>query len=195
MPARTTTIHRSDSRRRFIVAIGTFLLVSFLVIRTSDAAFTATHVNDDNAFTTAEIDLDSDTEVPLFGEGPAQSLVDASNMIPGTHVSACIDIDYSGTLDASDLASVLLSITGPAEDLADGLSVTVDLYDECDGTIEAAGFASGDLYDVVGSDTGWTPSTDGDSRGFEFTVEVDEDDDLQGESLSDVVITWSLETS
>lgn len=195
VPARTATIDRSHARRRLITAVATFLLVSFLVVRTSDAAFTASHVNEDNEFSTAQIDLSGDATVPLFGSGAPASVVDATNLVGGEDVAACIDITYTGSLDATDLESVQLTIDGPAAALADGLSVVVDLYDECGGSVEAAGVASGDLYDVAGDDTGWTPATDGDSRGFVFTVSVDDDDALQGESLNDVEITWSLETS
>lgn len=196
MPARTTTIARNDSRRRLIIAVATFLLISFLVIRTSDAAFTANHVNEDNAFAAASIALDGSETIPLFGDGAPASVADASALYPGNTVEACIDITYTGDLDTGELQPVDLSIAGATGALADGLTVTVDRLDSCTaGTVEAGVGTPGALSAFPATATGWTPSGDGDARGFLFTVEVDDTDALQGESLTGVDITWSLESS
>lgn len=195
MPARTTTISRSDSRRRSLIAVATFLLVSVLVIRTSDAAFTADHTNPDNEFATATIDLSSPTTEPLFGDG-LTSVVDSSNLFPGDVVDTCIDIVYAGGLDAADLTSVGFDIAGAAGTLADELLVTVDVLDgDCSSGASDNVIVAGSAISGVGAtDSAWTPADDGDVRGFAISVEVT-DDAAQDDTLADVELIWTLESA
>jgi hypothetical protein len=193
----TTYAHKGLAARRIVAAIAGFLLVSALIVRASDAAFTAEYLNEDNEFSTGVIDLDGSLTTPLFGdEVDGDALVHALDLKAGDAIAGCIDVTYSGSYDAADLSAVTLSVDGAGGTLADALEVTVEVVDNCTDENVAGTPVDGEaLSGIEDVDTGWTPSTDEDARGFLFTVSVPDDNDLQGEAVTGVTLRWDLETT
>jgi hypothetical protein len=192
-PASATAhaIDRSLLARRTLAAAAALLLVSVLVLRTSEAAFTATTANEGNEFATATISLSSDVTVPLFGDEDA--LTYALDLYPGASVAACIDIAFEGPLGADDLTEVSVDIVGASGPLAAALAVDAELLPgDCTGG-GGTGFASGSLAGFTPTDSGWTPAADGDARGYRFTVTAGEDVEM-GQSLDGVAVVWSVST-
>lgn len=180
--------------RRIVAAAAAILLVSVLVLRTSEAAFTATTENDGNEFATVTIALDQSDTRPLFGDDGAVAY--ALDLYPDATVEACVDVAFSTSgerFGASDLTEVNVAIDGASGALADELSVTVDTLDgpcasgDADATRSAALSSFGDW------DSGWTPEGDEDARGYRFTVEVG-DGVTMGQQLDGVTVTWSVST-
>ncbi|MFO7962176.1 MAG: hypothetical protein R6U94_14655, partial [Nitriliruptoraceae bacterium] len=163
----------STRTRQVLAAIVAFSLVSVFVIRTSDAAFTATAENTGNEFSTGTISLDADHEVPMFGDGPDASVIDATGLKPGDVVEACTLITYEDTLQDTELTAVTLSTAiattgGLADDLAVELAVTAD----CDSAPFDDDYAASVALDSLPTTTGWTPVGTDESRGFHFRVTV-----------------------
>jgi hypothetical protein len=184
-------IDRSLLARRTLAAAAALLLVSVLVLRTSEAAFTATTTNEGNEFATATISLSSEVTIPLFGGGDA--LTYALDLYPGATVAACIDIEFEGPLGADDLTEVSVDIDGASGPLAAALEVDAELLPgECTGG-GGTGFASGPLADFTATDSGWTPAADGDARGYRFTVTAGDGVEM-GQSLDGVDVIWSVST-
>jgi len=185
----------STRTRQVLAAIVAFALVSVFVIRTSDAAFTATAVNTGNEFSTGTISLDADYEVPMFGntEGDPAALNDATGLKPGDVVEACILITYDDTLQDTELTEVALS-TDIAEEggLADDLDVELAVTADCAEAVED--YAAPVALNALPTATGWTPGSAGDSQGFHFRVTV-ADTALQGASASGIDFTWSVSTA
>jgi hypothetical protein len=203
--ASTATVKdRSTGTRKVLAAILAFALVSVFVIRTSNAAFTAETDNEGNLFELATIALDTDLEIPLFGEGSPASLVDATGMYPGYTVDGCINVDFSdtsGNLTAADLAAVELAITGAQGDInidPQDFTVEVQVFDDACGVGNLDTTLNGDLAGLASANTGWTPSGNGDVAGFHFYVTLDEslaDNDAQGQRVDNVNLVWSVSTN
>jgi len=198
-----STLFISPARtRQVIAAIVAFALVSVFVIRTSDAAFTAETTNPDNLFRTAVIDLETNETVPLFGEetdGPL-STVKAVDLIPGQEIEGCLDVAYEGPADISlDEVTFDVDITNDDDLLAGALNVAVTRVDNCtDETLEANVVSNSlaALNTAAAVNTGWTPITDGETRGFLFTVTVDNDlEDAMGDDVTGVDLIWSVTTN
>jgi hypothetical protein len=188
---------RASTNRRALAALLALALVSVLVIRTSNAAFTAQTENTGNAFATATIGLDTDLTQPLFGG--AGAVVEATALVPGSVVSGCITIDFSdtsGQLTDADLTAVELQIDGASGLLANALAVDVEVEEDgCGGAV--LGTLSGSLAGFGSQPTAWTPSGDGDEAGYRFTVTLPTGagNTLMGTSVEDVTLRWSVATS
>lgn len=83
--------------RQALAGLLALVLVSVVVLRTSQAAFTAQVVNEGNSFTAGSIELTS---------GAAGALFDVRDLAPGSSVTRCITIVYAGT--ARDIGAVHL---------------------------------------------------------------------------------------
>jgi hypothetical protein len=205
----TRAEQRPSSTRRVLAALLAFALVSILVLRTSDAAFTAGDSNEDNLFRTATIDLDVLATVPLFGDDTNDALVDATDLIPGSEVTGCLEVEFIDTagVAAGNLDPVELALgwggTGSAA-LAGWLDVEVAVHSGCESSTAGAGSGvtvgnpSGSVSPGFGPQpTTWTPSGDGDKVGYVFTVTVNPEanDTVQGVSVEDVDLIWSVSTN
>jgi len=173
--------------RKVLAAIVAFLLVSFAIIRTSEAAFTAETTNPDNAFATGGITLTDDFTNPMFDE---------EFLVPGDVIEECILITYDGTVDVSTLSEVTLAVavTGAnTNGLADELLVQADDTASClDTPSYGSAVALADFPTAPG--TGWTPAASGETRGFHFRVEVGSGAP-QNSMTNGVNVTWEIEAS
>lgn len=188
---RPTTHRRYQQVAALLVSV---LLVGTLIARTSSAAFTATHENTPNEFSAASIDLD--------GDDSGTAMFDVSDMVPGATEEACITITYTGAPEAG----VVLygAVSG---DLAGYLDVTIERDDDAggefgdctgfagdatvyDGTFAGFGTTHGDYDNGAGL---WT-ANDQDAVTYRVTVDLQSDDDAQGESAT-VTFTWEARTT
>ncbi|BAN02751.1 hypothetical protein YM304_24370 [Ilumatobacter coccineus YM16-304] len=128
-PTERSSLHATTGR---IAAVGTaLLLVLFLVLSVSRAAFTASTSNDNNsASSAAGITLtDNDAGFALFTTAvdPLNPLAsgNAADLTPATPVEQCIRVQYDGDFTSGD---VMMYVTGidAADTLADYLNVRVD---------------------------------------------------------------------
>ncbi len=184
----------SARTRQVLAAIVAFALVSVFVIRTSDAAFTATTENTGNEFSTGTISLDANHEVPMFGGGNPDSVIEATRLKPGDVVEACTLITYEDDLQVTDLTEVTLTtaIAIPGG-LADDLDVELAVTDDC-GTLADDDYREPVALTELPTTTGWTPAADGDDQGFHFRVTV-ADTAPDGATASGIDFTWSVSTT
>jgi len=183
----------STRTRQLLAAIVAFALVSVFVIRTSDAAFTASTSNEDNLFATGEISLGSNPTVPMFGDGPPVSATDATGLKPGDVVEACILITYTDTLQDTNLTEVTLETAGAAGVLAEALNVELAVTANCAAPAEED-FRDPLALNDLPTTTGWTPENSGDFQGFHFRVTVG-DSAPEGATASGIDFTWSVSTT
>jgi hypothetical protein len=194
------TDHRYAGRRRLVVALTTFLLVSTFVIRASDAAFETSYTNEASTLATGSLELDSPATTPLFGN-TATAMFRGTDLNAGESTTGCIDIELTTSLDPEVLDDVTFEVEDGYEDdrLVDDLTIAVQLLDDvcplpadltpADGTV-----FGGDLADArVATATDWNPTGD-DTRGFVISVTV-ADTAAQGASVSDVDLTWRITTT
>jgi hypothetical protein len=183
------------SAARIAAVVAACLLVSFLVVQETRAAFTGQTANTSNAFNTGSVSLtDDDAGSAMFA---------VTNMRPGETHRQCIEVEYTGSIIAG-LSDVRL-YAAPSGQLADYLTVDVDAgsggsFGSCSGFAPSAavyhGFASamGSGF-ASGHGTGWTPASTGDSRVMRFDVTLDDTvpDTLQGATAT-VEFTWEVRT-
>ena len=128
---RQASVNATASR---IAAVATsFLLVTFLVVASSRAAFVGTSSNTGNSVTAASVTLtDNDTATALF------SLTD---VVPGTDYDRCIEVTYNGSLDVAPIK--LYMSAAPTGTLGQYLNLTVDIgADTADAFGSCTSFAS-----------------------------------------------------
>lgn len=177
-----------------------FLLVGFLVITGSRAAFTDTTDNTGNSFTAGDVDLvDDDSGSVMFN---------VSNMEPGDSVTDCILVTYQGSI--TDPSAVRLYSGGYTDsgDFADYLNLTVEegsggSFGDCTGfslenTIESGGTVT--AFDTTHTDYAsgagvWDPSGTPESKTYRITVELDAatPNAEQGESVTALIFTWEVQ--
>jgi hypothetical protein len=179
------------------------LLVSFLVIGTSRAAFSDTTDNSGNAFTSGSVTITDD-------DG-GDALFDVSALAPGDSHENCIEVTYTGTLSAEVR---LYGTAGASSDLNDALTVTVQRGTgggfvgtetpsgslSCTGFVSATEVFSGTLTTFLNAtnygtgEDNWAV-TNGSSAVYRFFVEFDtSDDSLQG-GTSNVTFTWEAQNT
>lgn len=178
------------------------LLVGFLVVTGSRAAFTDTTDNTGNAFAAGDLELVDD-------DGGATALFSVANMVPGDSVTDCIEVTYQGSI--ANPAAVKLYSGGYTDsgDFADYLNVTIDegsggTFGDCSGflfenTIEPVGTlaafdaAHTDYTDGAGA---WDPVGTPESKSYRFTVELDAatPDAEQGEAVTALAFTWEVQS-
>lgn len=200
-PASVATVQ--DRKRRLILAavITGVLLSSAIVLTTSRAAFFATTSNSANDFAAGTVTLtDDDLESAMFG---------VSNMAPADPaVSRCIAVEYTGTI--TDPGEVRLYSGGFTETgtLSSELDLTIEMgtvgsFSDCTGFSGSTIFATNTLasFDTTHTDyvsglSTWDPATTPDTRVFRFTIDLptDADNSVQGDSISDLVFTWEIQS-
>lgn len=170
--------------RKVLAGVVALLLVSLAIVRTSDAAFSAATTNENNAFTTGQINLSADASAPLFAE---------ANLVPGDVIANCIEITYNGSVTSADLSEVALAVdvANDADGLLADLDVAMDLTNAC---TDAATYGPiGPLTDLAGT-TGWTPNAPNETQAFHFQVTVGPDA-AQDAAADGITLTWALETT
>ncbi len=178
-----------------------FLLVGFLVITGSRAAFTDNTGNTGNSFTAGDVDLvDDDSGSVMFT---------VTNMEPGDSLTDCILVTYQGTI--VDPSAVKLYSGGYIDsgDFADYLNLTVEegsggTFGDCTGfslenAIESGGTVT--AFDATHTDYAsgagvWDPSGTPQSKTYRITVELDAatPNAEQGESVSALTFTWEVQS-
>ena len=160
------------------------LMLTVLIVSSSQAAFSDTTDNTANTFATGSVVItDDDAGSALFG---------VSGMSPGTPLVGCITVTYSGTLTPAD---VRLYGTSSGV-LADYLDTTIEVgnggsYGSCAGFVPASTLFSGTLTNFSTAHTNWgtglagfTATTNPTSRTLRFTVDVQNVPAAQGQSAS-----------
>lgn len=200
-PSVGATHHRQDeeeasasnrSTARVLAAALAALLVSFLVIDRSAAAFKATSENTGNTFTPGRVTLnDDDDGAPLF-ELPA--------LVPGEIVDNCITVTYAGTVFPT---TVRLSGDGTGP-LAPALMMKVEAgdggsFDDCEGfqpTMPLFDGTLGTFLDAHPARDGlevFRPVSGAPSRTFRFSFGLPPDFVDQG-ARSDAAFRWEVTT-
>ncbi len=174
---------------------------SFLVMHSSQSAFTATTQNSANAFAAGTVTLaDDDSATAMFT---------VTNMKPGDTSVDCIAVTYQGTI--ADPAGVKLYSGGYTDsgNFADYLKVTVEegtggAFGSCGGfsaentIVNSVVLSTFDTtYTNYATGAGlWDPSGTPESKTYRFTIELDNGtpDAEQGESVSALAFTWEVQS-
>lgn len=196
-PPRRGSVHATVARVMAVVAA--FLLVSFLVVTTSRAAFTDTTDNIGNEVSTGTISLtDNDAGTAMFDN--------VTGLGPNDTIESCIDVTYTGTLTPS--AVQLYMSEAPTGELAPYLDLVVqigaqsgDPFGDCTTFTASNTLYTGTLAGMATThpsyETGvstWTPSGSGDARTFRFVLTVQDDPAAQGTSTT-FGFTWEVRSS
>lgn len=200
---RASVTRDQDRKRRVILAgvITGVLLSSALVLTASRAAFIDTTSNSGNSLDAGTVTLtDDDSDSALF---------ELNNMAPvDAAVTRCIAVQYSGTI--TDPGEIHLYSGGFTETgtLSSELDLTIEMgtgggFSDCTGFSGSTIFATDTLgsFDTSHSDYAsglatWDPASTPETRVFRFTVDLptDADNNVQGDSISDLVFTWEVQS-
>jgi predicted ribosomally synthesized peptide with SipW-like signal peptide len=192
-------VHRSTNRIVSIVAaVVSLVVVSLLVTRASNAAFTDTTESSNNSFSAGSIDLvDDDADVAMFT---------VSDLVPGDDVQECIEVTYQGSV--ADPTGVELYSGGLVDSgLAPHLDVVIEEGAGGDSA-SCAGFTSSSTaftgtltafdstHDTYATGVGsWDPSGTPESRTYRVTVTLGNDtpNSAQGDD-AEVAFTWEAQS-
>ena len=183
-----------------IAAVATsLLLVTFLVVATSRAAFVGSTANAGNSVLAATVVL-ADNDV-------AASLISLTDVIPGTAYDRCMEVTYSGTLN---VASIKLYMgAAPTGTLGQYLNLTVDIgadtadaFGTCTSFVSTAtlftgtidGFRTTHNTFATGLST-WDPAggSTPETRTVRFRLEVQNNNLAQG-LTSGFGFTWEAQS-
>ena len=165
-------------------ALLSLLVVSFMVMRTSTAAFNASTENATNNWAAGSVVLtDNDSGAAMF------TTANSSNMVPGDVRTRCINVNYEGT--SYDLESLKLRASASGSGLQDDLDVTVEVgtgaaaFGDCTGftpALTGATLVSNQPLDAFATsstatpvDTKFKPTSTDKTRSFRFTVKLGTD--------------------
>ena len=198
----STTIRRHTAWVAGLAAAG---LVTLLVLRTSQAVFTASIQNTNNSLEAGNVVLE---------DGGASTLFNVTAMEPGQQEVRCITVTYSGSIP--DPSTVKLYSGGytnapmpvGATGIDQYLNLTVDegslgTAGDCStftssSTIVSGttlqGFATASSDYATGAGT-WDPSSTPESRTYRFTFELDAGtpNTEQDAGVSSVVFAWEVQ--
>ena len=210
-------------RIQAVAAVTAMLLVSFMVVRTSSAAFTGSVTTSGESIAAGTVSLTSDDV--------GTALFSLTGLLPGASNEYCVDVTYDGDTAPGNsveffgtgngsTAGWLTDASGGADgtDLDDQIDVTVYGADTtCGATADISalntllsGLSGATLIDGVDLstlatsaspvDTGWTP--DGANDTYAFYIKVDfpllSDASVQNQAQGDTVtgsFTWQVEGS
>jgi hypothetical protein len=180
----------------------TFILVALLVVTSSRAAFVAQNDNLANQVTAATVDLtDEDAGSAMFS---------STGLMPGTNLTRCIEVTYSGTVDPVPVK--LYAAGTPTGTLAPYLDLTVDVAaanDDAFGSCTNFGAVGGSapVYTGTlgafatsypdyanGASTTWDPALTGEARTFRFTISVQDTTAAEGQTTT-FGFSWETRTS
>ncbi|MDX1620721.1 MAG: SipW-dependent-type signal peptide-containing protein [Nitriliruptorales bacterium] len=182
---------------RLIAAVASLILVSALIVRTTQAAFSDVETNTGNSFAAGTVDLQNSFSAPLFAPGGVAPTVDTAAMNGGESRINCIDVTYTGTLGTA--SDVTLQATKSAAGALDSyLSLDVELHAGA-GCVDggAATVYSGPLdgfVAAVATATGWAPAAGSETVSFRFVGTLADDDAAQGLTSGTVDFTWTAQS-
>lgn len=184
-----------------LALVASLALVSTMVLRTTDAAFSEKTANSANSFTFEDITLvDNDTSSAMF------TVVD---MVPGNVVTKCIRVTYGGDVavdvnlyatSITDTSSVATHLDMTIEEGTDSSAAAGDL--NCDTfTPDGAAAFTGTLATFGGKLThtagvgAWAPTTSG-TKDYRIivTLGTDTPNTAQGAAVTAVEFTWEAIT-
>jgi hypothetical protein len=179
-----------------VAVVAGVALAATMVLRTTDALFTATTDNPSNSWTTGTVVLsDDDGGTALFSSGTDGTLTG------GQVLTRCIVVRYDGSTTTPVSVRLYGSATGA---LAPYLNLTIDQgaggggSGSCTGfAVSSAGFFNGTLDSFTTATAGgynngvgpWTPATTGSTVSYRFTITVQGSAAAQGKSASGT-FTW-----
>jgi hypothetical protein len=183
-------------RAAFALAVLIPLLVSGLVVRTTQAAFTASTASTGNAWTAGHVSLTNNAS--------GSAVITISQIVPGSTGVACVNVTYTGNVNAA-VRLYLPAVTG-------SLGSYLDLQiDEGTGASDTActGFSSSStLYGAAGSGTladftlnhsgwasgvsAWAPAaSSSDSRSYRLSWTLQDDNAAQSQTAT-AAFTWEV---
>ena len=177
----------------------TFILIALLVVTSSRAAFVAQNDNTTNQVTSAAIALsDNDSGTAMFNG--------VTNLMPGSPVTRCIDVTYTGTVDPT--AVLLYANAAPTGTLAPYLDLTVQVgtdptpvYGDCTGFVSSGTVYTGTLSAFATAHAGyatgattWDPIGSPETRTFRFVISV-QDNSAAANKTSTFGFSWETRTS
>jgi hypothetical protein len=188
---------RSNRMTQVMAALLSLALVAVLVLRVSDAAFSATTENTGSQWTAGDVALtDDDSDNAMFA---------IANMKPGDTETQCIAVTYSGSLDA---AVKLYGTLTAGDGLDDYLDVTIrrgtgGSFGACGTFSSVETVYSGTLAGFVGSHSSfgsgagsWAPTGGGPDDTVTYQVEVTLQDNnaAQGKTAT-ATFTWEAQNT
>lgn len=196
----TATTTSPATRLALVTAVvASLLFVTFLVVSTSRAAFTATTDNTANNVASGDVVLnDDDLGVALF-VSPV--------MTPTQSVVECIEVTYDGSImPASPIRLYNSGVLG-GTGLEQYLDLTVEVgtggvFGNCgaftpSSTITPAGtlqaFSTTNTAWASGLDTTWTPVAQGETQTFRFTLTLQDNNLAQGLDV-DFGFAWEAQS-
>lgn len=214
------SLHATTGR---IAAVATaLLLVLFLVLSVSRAAFTATTANDGNSVSTGTVSLtDDDLGAAMFVTDPTdpddgQPTEYAANLGPNDSVEHCINVTYDGAFDPQMVRLYIDPAQAPGGTLAQYLDVEILLgtvsassFNTCVGFVPdplvgginpgriefdtLANIAANHQSYATGINT-WDPAGTGETRAFKFIVTVQNNPAAAGLAATNWGVTWETTT-
>ncbi len=181
---------------RIAAPFAALLLVGFMVMGVSRAAFFDTTTNESNSFAAGTVVLvDDDTGSAMFS---------VSNMKPGDSSQTCIAVTYNGTVVPADVVEYVSAGDLTGTGLGTYLNLTIERgtggsFGNCTGfTAEAtdysgtlAGFAAASTDFASGAGT-WAPAAQGESKVYRITATLQDDNAAQGLNAT-VTFTWEAQ--
>ena len=199
----TPTIGRRRTSPHALVArlgavLAAFLLISFLLLTGSRAAFSATTSNPSSSVTAGAVTLaDNDSGTALFNS--------IGGLTPLEDVDRCIDVTYTGAVDPT--AVVMYMPTLPTGLLGSYLDLTVDVgddtadpYGDCTNFVSSATLYTGTLNDFrinhpnYGAGLSiWDP-TGTSTKTIRVRLTLQDDNGAQGQTTT-FGFTWEVRTA
>jgi len=193
---------RATLRSRLAVSVALLaglLLSGLLVVHTSQAAFKASTSNAGSGLTAGHLVLTDN----LHGT----SMFSATNLAPGITETECIDVTYSGDLDAVVRLTADYSAADPTSALAPYLDFTIDQIATTSSCQASSGAirdaflpaattlqAKVDALKAASADLGWAPTANSnETRRYRFTYTVQDTNAAQAKTAS-VGFTWVART-
>ena len=184
------------------------LFVTTAVVRASSAAFSDTTDNPGNSFAAGDVVIADD-------DGGATAMFSMTNAKPGSTATKCVNVSYTGTLDAE------VKMYGALDDAGTGLANYLDVEivrgtGAAGGvTFDCTGFAAGttvwstagpdgDLGDFMTATTDYSTGEDlwavtggapTDTASYQFVVTVQDDTAAQGLTAPSVSFTWEAQNT
>jgi hypothetical protein len=181
---------------RVAAPFAALLLVGFMVMGVSRAAFFDTTTNDANSFAAGTVVLvDDDTGSAMFS---------VSNMKPGDSSVECIEVTYNGTVVPADVVEYVDTGDLAGTGLDTYLNLTIERgtggsFGDCTGFSSEntdysgtlAGFAAASTDFASGAGT-WAPAAQGEAKVYRFTATLQDNNAAQGLNAT-VTFTWEAQ--
>lgn len=192
---------RRDSAAPLLAISVSMILVSFLVLSVSKAAFTDATSNSASVIAAGTVDLvDDDTGSVLFN---------VPTMIPDQTVVNCIVVTYQGSVANPGAVRLYSGGFTDSGDFANYLNLTIEegtggSFGDCTGfvsqnTIESGGTLTdfGAAHTNYANGAGvWDPAATPQSKTYRTTFQLDTatPNAEQGESVTALVFTWEVQS-